>query len=91
MLTFYEWRELGGTISISRKEERQNSGEAAIIGLLKSKIMQAEMSMREEINRQLVAGTVDTATFVPGNSAKDMNPLGWFFRQDNQVDPTTGG
>ena len=26
---FYEWREIGGTISISRKEERQNSGEAA--------------------------------------------------------------
>lgn len=88
---FYEWRELGGTISISRKEERQNSGEAAIIGLLQSKIMQAEMSMREELNKQLIQGTVSSATFVPGNSAKDLNPLGWFFRKANQTNPTTGG
>jgi hypothetical protein len=88
---FYEWAELGGTISISRKEERQNSGEAAIIGLLKSKIMQAEMSMREELNTQLLRGTVSGATFVPGNSAKDLNPLGWFLRKNNQVDPTSGG
>jgi hypothetical protein len=88
---FYEWAELGGTISISRKEERQNSGEAAIIGLLKSKIMQAEMSMREELNRQILQGTVTGTTFVPGNSAKDLNPLGWFLRKDNTLDPTVGG
>jgi len=88
---FYEWAELGGTISISRKEERQNSGEAAIIGLLKSKIMQAEMSMREELNRQILQGTVSGTTFVPGNSAKDLNPLFWFLRKDNTLDPTTGG
>lgn len=88
---FYEWSEIGGTISISRKEERQNSGEAAKLNLLKSKMMQAEMSMREELNEQLIRGTVSGATFVPGNSAKDLNPLGWFLRKNNQVDPTTGG
>jgi hypothetical protein len=88
---FYEWRELGGTIGITRKEERQNSGEAAIIALLKSKIQQAEMSMREEINTQLIKGTVSGATFVPGNSAKDLNPLGWFLRKLNRTDPTSGG
>ena len=88
---FYEWKELGGTISISRKEERQNSGEAAKIQLLQSKIMQAEMSMREELNTQLLAGTVSSSTFVPGNDAKDLNPLGWFLRKDNTTDPTTGG
>ncbi len=88
---FYDWRELGGTISITRKEERQNSGESQILNLLKSKIKQAEMSMREELNRQLVQGTVSSATFVPGNDAKDLNPLGWFLRKNNQVDPTTGG
>ncbi len=88
---FYDWRELGGTISITRKEERQNSGESQILNLLKSKIKQAEMSMREELNRQLVQGSVSSATFVPGNDAKDLNPLGWFLRKNNQVDPTTGG
>jgi len=88
---FFPWSELGGTISISRKEERQNSGEAAIIGLLKSKIMQAEMSMREVLNTQLLRGTVSGATFVPGNSAKDLLPLGYFLRKLNQTNPTTGG
>jgi len=88
---FYPWAELGGTISISRKEERQNSGEAAIIALLKSKIMQAEMSMRETLNTQLLQGTVSGATFVPGNSAKDLFPLGYFLRKANATNPTTGG
>jgi len=88
---FYPWAELGGTISISRKEERQNSGEAAIIALLKSKIMQAEMSMRETLNTQLLQGTVSGATFVPGNSTKDLFPLGYFLRKANATNPTTGG
>jgi hypothetical protein len=88
---FYEWREIGGTISISRKEERQNSGEAAIIGLLQSKIKQAEMTMRETLNSQLLAGTVSSSTFVPGNDAKDLNPLFYFLRKDNTANPSTGG
>ncbi len=88
---FYEWRELGGTISISRKEERQNSGEAAKIGLLTSKIKQATMSMTEALNSQLVLGTVSGSTFVPGNDAKDLNPLGYFLRKAVATDPTSGG
>lgn len=88
---FYEWKEIGGTIGITRKEERQNSGESRIIGLLESKIQQAEMSMREELNRQLLLGDVSSATFVPGNSAKDMYPLAYFLRKDNTTDPTAGG
>lgn len=88
---FYDWREIAGTISISRKEERQNSGEARILNLLQAKIRNAEMSMREELNSQLLLGTVSSSTFVPGNGAKDLNPLGYFLRKDNQTDPTTGG
>jgi hypothetical protein len=88
---FFDWREVAGTISISRKEERQNSGEAAIINLLKGKVMQAEMSMREKVNRMLIEGTVSGTTFVPGNDAKDLNPLGWFLRKDCTANPTAGG
>lgn len=88
---FFEWREIGGTIGITRKEERQNSGDSAIISLLQSKIKQAEMSMREELNTQLIRGTVSGTTFVPGNSAKDLNPLGYFLRKANATDPVTGG
>ncbi len=50
---FYPWAEIAGTISISRKEERQNSGEGRLIGLLESKIKQAEMTMREKLNGDL--------------------------------------
>ena len=88
---FYEWVEIGGTIGITRKEERQNSGESQLLGLLEAKIKQAQMSMRETLNTQLIEGTVSSATFVPGNSAKDLLPLGYFFRKLNQTDPTTGG
>ena len=87
----YPWKEIGGTIGITRLEERQNSGESQIINLLQSKIEQAEMSMREVINTQLLAGTVSSSTFIPGNSAKDLYPLGYFFRKDNTTDPTAGG
>jgi len=88
---FFPWCEIAGTITISRKEERQNSGEAQLLNLLKSKIMQAEMSMKAAVNSQLLLGTVNTATFVPGNSAKDLFPLGYFLSKDNTADPLAGG
>uniref|UniRef100_A0A6M3K6T4 Putative capsid protein n=1 Tax=viral metagenome TaxID=1070528 RepID=A0A6M3K6T4_9ZZZZ len=88
---FYPWTEIGGTISISRREERQNSGEAALLKLLEKKTMQAEMSMKSKVNQQLLQGTVSSSTFVPGNSAKDLLPLGYFLRYAPATDPTTGG
>jgi len=91
---FYEWAEIAGSISISRKEERQNSGESQLLDLLKQKIKQAEMSMREELNKGLVLGRVSGATFVPLQSlggVNGLNPLGYFLRKLNATDPTAGG
>ncbi len=88
---FFPWCEIAGTITISRREERQNSGESQLLNLLKGKIMQAEMSMKSEINAQLIRGTVSTLTFVPGNSAKDLFPLGYFLSKDNTAAPLAGG
>jgi hypothetical protein len=91
---FYEWAEIAGSISISRKEERQNSGEGRLINLLESKIKQAEMTMREKLNGDLVQGTISSATFVPETStggAYGLLPLGYFLRKLNQTDPTVGG
>lgn len=91
---FYPWAEIAGSISISRKEERQNAGEGKLIDLLKAKIRQAEMSMTEKLNGDLVLGTVSSSTFVP-DTAHDGSygilPLGYFFRKLNATDPTTGG
>ncbi len=64
---FFPWKEIGGTISISRKEERQNSGEARLLNLLEKKTMQAEMSMKQAVNQQLVLGTVSSATTYPSS------------------------
>lgn len=86
---FYPWCELGGTIAISRLEERKNSGESAILKLLEKKIQQAEMSMKEAVNTQLIQGTVSGATFVDGNSQKDMYPLAYFLRKAKATAPTT--
>jgi len=61
----YPWKQVAGSIAISRKEERQNSGEQRIINLLDSKIQQAQISMRDALNLMSFAdGT--------GNSSKDI-------------------
>ena len=49
------------------------------------------MSMRETLNSQLLLGTVSGATFVPGNNAKDLNPLGYFLPKLVRTDPVAGG
>lgn len=88
---FYEWAEIAGSISISRKEERQNSGDGRLIDLLASKIKQAEMSMREKLNGDLILGTVSGSTFVPDTAldgSYGLLPLGFFCRKLNATDPT---
>lgn len=91
---FYEWAEIAGTIGITRKEERQNSGEGRLLGLLEQKTKQAEMTMREELNEGLVLGKVSSATFVPKTSvggSNGLNPLGYLFRKAPATDPIAGG
>lgn len=91
---FVEWAEVGGTISISRKEERQNSGEGRLLNLLESKIKQAEMTMAEKLNTDLIQGTLSSATWVPELSTGGnlgLLPLGYWLRKLNATDPTRGG
>jgi len=96
---FYPWVEIGGTIVISRREERQNSGEAAIMNLLKQKISQAEMSIKQQVNERLIVGEVNgtapTGTFCPYmepiNGEYSLNPLGYFLPKANASDPAVGG
>lgn len=91
---FYEWAEIAGSISISRKEERQNSGEGRLLNLLEQKTKQAQMTIAEKLNNDMVLGTVDTSTFVP-DQAEDGSygilPLGYFLRRYNATDPIAGG
>ena len=86
----YDWAEIAGSITISRKEERQNSGEGMIINLLESKIKQAEMSMREKLNGDLILGTISATCFGP-DKAEDgsygLLPLGYFIPKLNATNP----
>lgn len=90
---YYDWAEVAGSITISRKEERQNSGESAIMNLLEQKIKQTNMTMREKLNSDLVLGTVSSSTFIAdqaANGSYGLLPLGYFLRKANATDPTTG-
>ena len=64
----YNWKQMASSISISGIEEAKNRGTEAIIKLLNAKIMQAEESIKEELNQMLYGdGT--------GNGGKDFNGL----------------
>ena len=65
----YNWKQMAASIAISGIEEAQNRGTEAIIKLLNAKIMQAEMSVKSDLNSMLYGdGT--------GNNSKDFNGLG---------------
>src|SRR5207244_7295662 len=76
-----DWSEIATTIAISRREMRENSGRAQLKDLLRAKVDVAEMSFRQEIDRQLLQGTIaGTATqqrrSTAGNGGKDLLPIG---------------
>jgi len=55
---FYDWKEIAGTLTISRLERRQNSGKHKMFDLIQAKKKQLLMSFYEEVNEQLFgAGT----------------------------------
>ena len=65
----YNWKQMASSIAISGIEEAKNRGTEAIIKLLNAKIMQAEESIKEDLNDMLYGdGT--------GNGGKDFNGLG---------------
>lgn len=65
----FDWKQYGGTVTISGRDERLNAGSSRIIPLLQSKIEQLRISIEEDLNSMLWAnGTEASAT---GNSGKD--------------------
>jgi hypothetical protein len=68
----FDWKNVAISVTISKEEEMQNSGEAQIINLLKSKITQAEKTIILNMNKMLFAdGT--------GNSSKDFAGLAAYY------------
>ncbi len=79
---FYDWAQMAVSISISRKEERQNSGEAKMIDLLEEKTNQAMDSIKELFMKGVMQGNgPNTATAIttqftsPQNGSLFVTPL----------------
>lgn len=87
---FFDWRQIATPIAISRIEERKNSGQSELFNLLKAKIQQAEMSLTEEINFQLLGKTVSGTAFISGNSTKDLDPVALLIPKDPTASVTVG-
>ena len=63
---FYDWAQYSVSITINRKEERQNSGRSQALNLLEAKTTQAMNSLRESLNNSIVSGRITS-----GASAAD--------------------
>lgn len=79
---FYDWAQMSVSISISRKEERQNSGEAKQLDLLEEKTDQAMSGILELWLKALLQGNgPNTATAIttpftsPVNGSQFFSPL----------------
>ncbi len=94
---FFEWKQLAVPVSISRKEERQNSSSERIIDLLKAKIMQAELGLKEKFSIATLQGSLasgGTSLTTPDSSAVNgstgIDPLPLLVKED-PTSSTTGG
>lgn len=93
---FYEWKQISGSVAISRKEERQNAGESRIRDLLESKVMQLELSMRDDVNNQVIGKTVSSGVWSAGagimnqTANADLDPLLHFIPKDPTASVSVG-
>lgn len=73
---FFDWSQMSVPITISRKEERQNSGASRILSLLESKTRQSEVTATELLNHAIVSGRITTSP----------SALGQFLRLTGRLD-----
>lgn len=81
---YYNWKEIAGSITISHKEQRKNSGKHKLIDLLQSKVDEAILSFQEEIVGQLL-------TIATSSPAYDLDPLPLFVQKTPSDAYTVGG
>lgn len=87
---FYNWKQIAGSVAISRKEERQNSGEAQILDLFRQKVTELELTMAETLASQVLASKPTSGLEANiGNNGLDLTPLSLIATQDGAA--TLGG
>lgn len=60
----YSWKQLYTNISISRLDELKNSGDAAILGLVKNKVKVAEKQMEDLLGTGLFSNATDAKSII---------------------------
>jgi hypothetical protein len=66
---FFDWRQAAVPVSISRLEERQNASAHRVVELMKTKIQQAEIGIKEFFGKMILQG--NALTGVSGNNIYD--------------------
>ncbi len=93
---FFTWRQVAGSVAISRLEERQNAGEGRIRDLLQAKIEQLKMTLRDELNNQIIGKTVASGVWSAGpgignqTAAADLDPLLHLISKDPTASVSVG-
>lgn len=91
---FWDWRQAAVPIAISSLEEKKNSGEAKILGLLESKTKQAEMGIQEFFNKRFLIGaggsSITTPYVSPMNGSSFIDPLPLLVKLDPTTSTTVG-
>jgi len=80
----YDWKNVAVSVTISKEEEDQNSGESRILNLLKGKIQQAEKTYTLRFDQMLFGDG-------SGNGGKDFQGLDYFLRTDPTASVSIGG
>lgn len=94
---FFDWKQFAVSVSISREEERKNSGKNRLLNLLNAKMMQAELTAKEIINEQLIGNPTSTTTAQYGSSSasapynKYFSGLARLIQDDNDFSASVGG
>lgn len=95
---FFDWRQMAIPISISRLEERKNSGEAKMKDLLKTKVKQATLGIQEFWAKVFLQGLGVTSTSAaitspyqsPSNSSYGIDPLPFLIAKDPTASVSVG-
>lgn len=82
---YYNWKEIAGSTTISNKELAMNQGKHKLISLLEAKANNTEMSMTEELSRQIIG------SFTAGNGGHDLTPLNLLVKADPTTSTEIGG
>lgn len=94
---FWDWRQMAVPITISRLEERQNSGEHQLVDLLKAKTKQAMLGIEDLFGRAFFQGqgAIDAASLATaytdaGTGASGFDPIGLLIKYDPTSSTTIG-